>query len=302
MTTRVTVGVVPKSTRNPYFQDCHRGAQEAAEALGFELRWDGPPSPDAARQAQLVEQWTTDGIDVLAVSVESSPRLTPALKNARAHGIKVLTWDSDAEPEARDFTIVHATPESVAHALSFEVVRILSGEGTFAAITSTLTSPNQNAWIAGFKARLAKDYPHLRFAEVRPCNDSEDEARRETLGLIERHPDLKAIVAFCSPAVPGAAEAIKQAQRKDIRITGVSLPSVCRQYIDEGSVDSVVIWKTRNLGYLVGTSAHALATGGLQPGNVSLRAGRLGTVLIQKDEIRLGRCHIVTKGNLASFS
>ena len=74
------------------------------------------------------------------------------------------------------------------------------------------------------------------------------------------------------------------------------------RYIEEGVVDSVVIWKTRNLGYLVGTSAHALATGGLEPGSASLRAGRLGTVIVQKDEIRLGRCHIVTKGNLASFS
>jgi ABC-type sugar transport system substrate-binding protein len=45
MITPVTVGVMPKSTRNPYFQDCHR-AQEAAAELGFELRWDGPANAD----------------------------------------------------------------------------------------------------------------------------------------------------------------------------------------------------------------------------------------------------------------
>lgn len=38
----MTVGVVPKSTRNPCFEYCHRGAQEAAEELGSEPRWDGP--------------------------------------------------------------------------------------------------------------------------------------------------------------------------------------------------------------------------------------------------------------------
>ena len=32
-----------------------------------------------------------------------------------------------------------------------------------------------------------------------------------------------------------------------------------------------------------------------------LRAGRLGNVIVRGDEIRLGRCHIVTKGNLDSF-
>jgi rhamnose transport system permease protein len=297
----LTVGVIPKSTENPYFEDCRQGAQEAAGEMGFELRWDGPANADAARQAQLVEAWTKEGLPVLAVSVESSPRLTPALKDARARGIKVLTWDSDAEADARDFTIVHATPESVAHALSFEIGRILSGRGTIAAITSTLSAPNQNAWIAGFKARLATEYPDLSLAEVRPCNDSEDNARRETLALLERHPGLKAIVGFCSPAVPGAASALRAAKRNDVRVTGVSLPSLCRRYIEEGVVDSVVMWKTRNLGYLVGVSAHALATGTLARGAASFRAGRLGTVVILQDEIRLGRCHIVTRGNIAEF-
>jgi hypothetical protein len=34
---------------------------------------------------------------------------------------------------------------------------------------------------------------------------------------------------------------------------------------------------------------------------VFLRAGRMGNVIVRGDEIRLGRCHIVTRGNLNSF-
>ena len=297
----VTVSVMPKSIRNPYFQDCRRGAEEAAQELGFTLEWDGPQSADAVRQAQIVEAWVKEGRPVIAVSVESSSHLTPVLKAARARGTKVVTWDSDAEPEARDFTVVHATTEGVAHALSFEVGRILGGKGTLAAITSTLSAPNQNAWIAAFRSRLAKEYPGITLVDVRPCNDLEENAKRETLGLLEAHPDLKAIVGFCSPAVPGAAEALKVARRREVRLTGVSLPSLCRSYIEEGVVESVVMWKTRNLGYLVGASALAVATGALKPGAFSFRAGRLGTVAVVKEEIRLGRCHIVTKGNIESF-
>jgi hypothetical protein len=44
-----------------------------------------------------------------------------------------------------------------------------------------------------------------------------------------------------------------------------------------------------------------VATGSLEPGAVFLRAGRLGNVIVRGDEIRLGRCHIVTKGNLDSL-
>lgn len=296
-----TVGVMPKSTANPYFEDCRVGAMEAAKELGFTLRWDGPPEPDAARQARLVERWAQDDVPAIAVSVENRSRLTPALKDARARGVKVLTWDADADAAARDFTVVPATAEAIAHALSFEVGRITGGNGAIGAITSTLSAPNQNAWIAAFQARLSREHRGLELVEVRPSDDVLENARRETLKLLEAYPDLKAIVGFCSPAVPGAAEAVKQTRRQDLHITGVSLPSLCRSYIADGVVDSVVFWKTRDLGYLAAASAHALATGALEPGAVHLRAGRLGSVIVRGDEIRLGRCHIVTRGNLDSF-
>jgi rhamnose transport system permease protein len=297
----LTVGVMPKSTGNPYFEDCHRGAEEAAGELGFTLRWDGPPEPDAARQARIVERWAQEGLPAFAVSVESPAHLTQALKDARSRGVKVLTWDADADPDARDFTVVPATPEAIAHALSFEVGRITGGTGSVAAITSTLSAPNQNAWIAEWKARLAREHPGLELVDIRPSDDVEENARREARKLLEAYPQVKAIVGFCSPAVPGAAEAVKQARRRDLHITGVSLPFLCRGYIEDGIVDSVVFWKTRDLGYLAAASAHAAATGALEPGAASLRAGRLGNVIVRGDEIRLGRCHIVTKGNLDSF-
>jgi len=296
------IGVVPKSTRNPYFEDCRRGAQEAAQELGFTLLWDGPQQVDAGAQAEIVETWTREGVPAIAVSVVSSPRLVAALKNARAAGTKVLTWDSDGPPDARDFVIVHATPAAVAHALSFELARILAGKGDFAAITSTLADANQNAWIAELRSRVAKEYPDLQLLEVRPCDDDVERAKQEALKLLATHPGLKGIVGLCSPAVPGAAQALKEAHRADVRLTGVSLPEICRSYIEEGVVQSVIMWKTRNLGYLVGASAQALASGALRPGTVSFRAGRLGSVVVQKDEIRLGRCHIVTRGNLADFA
>ena len=297
----LTVGVMPKSTGNPYFEDCRRGAEEAAKDLGFTLRWDGPAEPDADRQAQMVAQWARDGLSAIAVSVEDPARLTPALQDARSRGVRVLTWDADAEPEAREYTVVPATPAAVAHALSFEIGRITGGTGSFAGITSTLSAPNQTAWIAGFKKRFSQEHPELELLEIRPCYDVEENARQETLALLKAHPHINAIVGFCSPAVPGAARALKEAERRDVRLTGVSLPSLSRGLIEDGTIDSVIFWKTVDLGFLAAASAHALASGDLEPDAVSLRAGRLGNVMVRGDEIRLGRCHIVSRGNLDRF-
>jgi len=296
----ITVGVMPKSTRNPYFEDCAEGAREAAGALGFRLLWDGPPEADADAQADMVGRWAQEGLTAIAVSVESPARISSALQQARARGVKVLTWDADAEAGARDFTVVPATPAAVGHALSFEAARITGGAGEIAGITSTSTAQNQKAWIAEFEARIAKEHPGLELVAVRPCDDLVEKARRETEALLAAHPRLRAIVGFCSPAVPGAAEALARA-RREVRLTGVSLPALCRPYLEGGTVDSVVFWKARDLGYLSAAAAHALASGSLEAGTASFRAGRLGNVLVIGDEIRLGRCHIVTRGNLEAF-
>jgi hypothetical protein len=44
----VTVGVLPKSTRRQYFDECRAGAEDAARELRFALRWEGPRHPSAA--------------------------------------------------------------------------------------------------------------------------------------------------------------------------------------------------------------------------------------------------------------
>lgn len=297
----LVVGVMPKELRNPYFESCAEGAREAAEERGFTLRWEGPEAPDAAAQAGHVTRWVADGVPVVAVSVEDRLGLSPVLREARRRGVKVLTWDADSDPDARDFTVAPASAEGIAQALAFEVGRSLGGRGEVGIITSTLTAPNQSAWMERLRARLGSDLPQIRIVGVQTCDDIEERALREAEGLLTAHPGLGALVGLCSPAVPGAARALRQTGRRDVHLTGLSLPTACRDHIEDGWVDSVITWRTRDLGYLAAWSAAALADGDLAPDSLVLPAGRLGNVMIQGDEVRLGRPHIVTAGNLGSF-
>ena len=45
------------------------------------------------------------------MAVENRGGISTVLRKARERGIKVLTWDADAEPDARDFFVNQATPE-----------------------------------------------------------------------------------------------------------------------------------------------------------------------------------------------
>ena len=103
------IAMMPKAKGDPYFVSCRAGAEEAAQELGVELIWDGPTGLDAAKQNEVVENWITRKVDVIAVAVENRAGISTVLRKARERGIKVLTWDADAEPDARDFFVNQAT-------------------------------------------------------------------------------------------------------------------------------------------------------------------------------------------------
>jgi len=293
------VGMVPKSTANPYFVSCRQGAEEAAAELGIDLLWDGPDSDDVARQARVVETLATRGAAVIAVSAIARS-LSPSLKTLRRQGVKVLTWDADVDPAARDFFVAQATPDGIAQALAFEAARILLGRGELAILTTSQESSNQRLWLERMQERLREAYPDLRVRAILQTPDEEESAREATAELLRSQPRLGAIVCLFAPGVPGVAKAVK-ASGGGARVIGLSLPGACRDGITDGSIESVVTWSTVDLGYLTVQAAASLAAGSLNAGSHSLRAGRLGTIMIRGDEVRLGRPHIVNRANLADF-
>ena len=117
--------MMPKAKGDPYFVSCRAGAEEAARELGVDLIWDGPTGLDAARQNELVENWITRGVDVIAVAVENRGGISTVLRKARERGIKVLTWDADAEADARDYFVNQATAEGIGTTLTDEAARLL---------------------------------------------------------------------------------------------------------------------------------------------------------------------------------
>jgi rhamnose transport system permease protein len=295
---RLVIAMMPKAKGDPYFVSARAGAEEAAQELGVDLIWDGPTGLDAAKQNELVENWITRRVDAIAVAVENKAGISTVLRKARQRGIRVLTWDADAEPDARDFFVNQATPEGIANTLTAEAARLLHGKGEFAIITGALSAANQNEWIRCIKQRIAEKYPELKLATIRPSDDDRDKAFAETQTILKVYPQVKLMMAISAPAVPGSAEAVQQAGRKDVDVIGLSLPSISKPYIHSGIVQSVVLWSTRDLGYLTVYASVLEVQKELRIGATSLQAGRLGTLQVRGSEIILGEPLIINKANV----
>jgi rhamnose transport system substrate-binding protein len=295
---RLVIAVMPKAKGDPYFISARAGAEEAARDLGVDLLWDGPTSLDASQQNELVENWITRGVDAIVVAVENKGSISTVLRKARQRGIAVLTWDADAEPDARDFFLNQATPEAIANTLTDEAARLVPGDAQFAIVTGALSAENQNEWIADIKKRVADKYPRLHLATIQPSDDDRDKAFHQTQTILKVYPQVRIIIAISAPAVPGAAEAVQQSGRKDVDVIGLSLPSICRPYIHSGTVQTIVLWNTRNLGYLTVYGGWLEAKKKIVAGSTSIPAGRLGSLEIQGAQIILGTPLIINRDNV----
>jgi len=295
------IAMMPKAKGDPYFISCKKGAEEAAKELGAELLWDGPTDLDPAKQNEVVEAWITRGVDVIAVSVENKEGISTVLRKAREKGIKVVTWDADAEKDARDYLINQATPQGIGETLTDEAARIMGGKGEFAIVTASLSAANQNEWIKYIKQRLAEKYPDMKLVATQPSEGDRDRAFQETQNILKVYPNVKLVMGIAAPAVPGIAEAVKQSNRKDVKVTGLSLPNMCKPYIKEGIVESIVLWNTVDLGYLTVFVSNSLSNGTFKNGDQKVSAGRLKDLDVVDGEVRLGKPFIFNKDNVDQF-
>lgn len=302
---KVTIALLPKKKGVPYFTSCAQGAEQAAKELGnLELIYDGPSDGSAEKSAGMIERWTLQGVNVIAVSPNDPNVLAPAMKAARDKGVKVITWDADGLPGTRELFVNQATSQEIGFALTDALARDIGGdkpEGEVAVITATLTAANQNAWIDAIKQRLA-NYPGLKLVEIKPSGEDQKLALQVAQDLMKAYPNLKGIFAISSVAFPGAAEAIKQAnQAGKVQVVGLATPNDMKAYVKEGVVKSVILWNTVDLGYLTVRTANILARGQLKPGDARIDGGRLGPVTIKGDNVLLGNILVFTKENIDDY-
>ena len=302
---KITVCLLPKKKGLPYFSSCAEGARQAAEALGnVELIYDGPTDGSPEKAAAMIEKWTLKKVDVIAVSPNDPEVLAPAMKDALKQGVHVITWDADGVADSREFFVNQATAQEIGHGLIDIMAQDLGGgapEGEVAIVTAYLTAANQNAWIAHMKERL-KTYPKMKLVAVKPSDEDQNKSRQVTQDLMKVYPALRGVFGISSVAFPGAAEAVRQAGKSgQVLVTGLSTPNNMKEYVKDGTVKSVVLWSTVDLGYLTVHAAEALATGTLKPGATTLPAGRLGEKAIERDHILLGSKLVFTKDNIDQY-
>lgn len=243
--------MVPKLVGIPYFNSARDGASQEASRLGLHFFYTGPTAADASLQVDVIAGLLTRHPAVLAVSCDDANALAPVLRRARRYGIPVLTWDADAQQDARDWFVSQVEDETLGRHVMDVLAEQLGGHGQFAIITGSLTASNLNAWLYWMKKQQQEKYPEMQLVAVVPGNDDQQQSFVQAQSLLQAYPELRGFIGNSSAAPPAIARAIEQAGLSGkIAIAGLSTPNLMRQYIENKTVKTITLWDPGKLGRL----------------------------------------------------
>jgi rhamnose transport system substrate-binding protein len=298
------IAMVPKTISDPYFKAAFTGAQKAAKELGMTVDLKGPATADTAAEVQVIEQLLPQHYCALTVSALDPGALAPVLERAQKQGIKVTTFDADSQPAARTLFLNQATFDAIGQTIVRQMAEQTGGKGTYAIVTSTLTAPNQSAWVKAIRKTIKAEYPEMKIAAVIPANADQSLARTVTLSYLRGHPKTTGIMTVDGNALVGVAQAIKdRGLTGKVAATGIGVPSLSRGDLKAGILKSFILWNPVDIGYAAVYMTKGVVDGSVKPGDSSMKAGRLGALkLISQDTALLGPPTVFTLKNVDDFT
>jgi len=290
---------LPKQVNNPYFDTAADGGKEAATALHGMFKQVGPSEATGAAQVTWIQTLTEQHVSAIVVSADDPNAIAPALKRAIAQGIKVVSYDSDTAPDARQVFINQASSEGIGDIqIKLVCAEVPGCQGQIAILSATSTATNQNAWIKVMQQALTRpEYKGLHLVKVAYGNDDPQMSYQQTQGLLQAYPDLKAIIAPTSVGILAAAQVIEATGKAGkVQLTGLGTPNAMRKYVKDGTCKEFALWNVKDLGYLAYYTAALLTEGKITGADgEKFTAGRLGSYTVGTD-------HVVLLGPPFTFS
>jgi len=296
---------IPKQLGNPYEEFEHSGVQEAMKELGGSDRIQGSTDAGASSQVPIINSIVQQKPAAIVIAGNDPNAVAPALKQAAQRGIKVVAMDSDVAPDARSVFVNQVTTKLVGQNQVESIAKQIGNKGQIAILSATANATNQNAWIKVMKDTLKQPkYKDIKLVKVAYGDDDDQKSFQQMQGLIQAYPNLKGVISPTTVGVAAAARYLSKSPEKGkVKLTGLGFPNQMRKFVDDGTVDEFQLWVPKDVGYLAGQAAAALASGRItgKPGE-TFTAGRLGKYTIgPNSEIVLGPLTTFNKENIGKF-
>jgi len=299
-----SVTFLPKNLGNPYFDTSDKGGAAAVKEFGGKFSEVGPQEATPDGQVPFINTAAQQGIGALVVSANDPKAIGDALNEAREAGTKVVTFDSDTDPEYRDLFINQASAEGIAKVQVSMIAEQIGDAGDIAILSAAANATNQNEWIELMKKEIAASHPNIKIVDTVYGDDDDQTSFDKTSALLQKYPNLKGIVSPTTVGIAAAARYVSDSDFKGkVKVTGLGTPNQMREYVENGTVDAFALWNPEDLGYLAAFAAKALVDGDIKGDEGdTFTAGKLGDFTVGADQtVLLGDPFQFNKDNIGDF-
>jgi rhamnose transport system substrate-binding protein len=302
----ITLLDIPKLVGIGYFAATTQGMEEAAEELGnVTIITDAPTEANIDDQIQVIENYIAGGeINGVLFAANDPVAISPVLRNALEEGLRVVGFDANSEPDAREWFVNQAEFNGIAKSMIDSMVSEMGEDASFGIVTSTFTTPNQARWIAEMQAYQEKCFPEMEWLETVEAQEDAVLSFEQANTLLNKYgEDLDGLFGMTSVATPSSADAVAQAGLcGEVAVVGLATPNAMKDFVNDGCVQSVVLWNPIDLGYAAVYVTRAVVDGEFAPGDTSVMAGRLGELqVVNGSEVLLGAPFVFTAENINDF-
>lgn len=224
---------------------------------------------DTLRQRAHIEEFVSDGVDLLIVSPLEAAPLTEPIAKAYQAGIPVIVLDRDVLGD--QFTVfIGADNKLIGEAAGRWAAKALNGKGEIVELKGLMTTIPGHDRSNGFHKGI--EGTEIKVIFEADMKWLEPNARKEMESALARFPKIDLVYAHNDPAAHGAYLAAAAAGRQDeMLFIGIdALPQEGRAYVEQGILDVTFEYPTGGVEAV--ETARAILRGESVPKRITLRS------------------------------
>ncbi|NLZ63176.1 MAG: substrate-binding domain-containing protein [Lentisphaerae bacterium] len=194
---------------------CAEQAKERLQAEHPDLEIFLAASPDAARQAEQIENLLVRDIDALVVMAQEPGPITKVCQRAKEQGVYLVVVSNPLEERCED-VFVNGDNRSFGWAAGEAIGEILGGEGTVLVLEG-IPCPINTERVSGFNQVLAEKFPRIRILDSQPAWWNAEKGLSLMENFLLKYPQVDAVWAGDDDVLTGALKAYQESGRKDVR-------------------------------------------------------------------------------------
>jgi ribose transport system substrate-binding protein len=245
-----TIAFFVKNVTNPFWKACRIGAEKAAKDFGVDMEVVAPTKPDnIEEQTRLVEDWIVKKPDAFVFVPVDYKALVPSIQKANKAGIPIINYNNKMT-DIEKVTFIGSDDAVFEYEICKYLFNSMGGKGKIVHIDGVPAAITAQMRKQGFE-RAVKEFPNIEVLASQPGQYRRLPASQVFENLMQRFPQIDAVVSANDDMAVGIVEALHSAGRGGkTKVVGIDGIPDAIQAISEGKMFATVDFSGHDQSYL----------------------------------------------------